>query len=103
MMVGFSGITGLTLKGPLTINLVANKPSPHPGEFDSNTLTVAPGAKFQGTDNLGDIITADLSGQLDCGSRAFVGTLSNGVADVFGSDAATVMVDGTMASNYDPT
>jgi hypothetical protein len=103
MMVGYAGVTTLTLKGPLSITLEANKPSPHPGEFNSGTLTVAPGAQFRGTDNLGDVITADLSGQLNCGTRMFVGTLTNGVADVFGSDAATVSVDGSMAATYDPS
>jgi hypothetical protein len=103
MMVDFMGISGLTLQGPLSITLVANKPSPHPGEFNSNTLTVAPGATFTGTDDLGDVITADLSGQLDCGTHMFVGTLSNGVSYVFGSDAWTPRVDGTMSGTYDPS
>ena len=103
MMVTFGGFNGPTLMGPLSITLVANKPSPHPGEFNSGTLTVAPGAMFKGTDNLGDVITADLSGQLDCGSRTFVGALTNGVSYIFGSEAATVQVDGSMSATYDPT
>lgn len=88
--------------GTLSITLVANKPTPHPGEFNSGTLTVAPGAMFSGKDNYGDLWSADITGQLDCGSRTFVGSLSNGVADIFGSDAATVGLDGNLSATYDP-
>jgi hypothetical protein len=103
MMVTFGGVSsGVTLMGTLSITLVANKPTPHPGEFNSGTLTVAPGAMFSGKDNYGDLWSADISGQLDCGSRTFVGSLSNGVADIFGSDAATVGLDGNLSAMYDP-
>jgi hypothetical protein len=57
---------------------------------------------FSGKDNYGDVWSADITGQLDCGSRTFVGSLSNGVADIFGSDAATVGLDGNLSATYDP-
>jgi hypothetical protein len=93
---------GLTLNGNLSITLVANKPSAQFGEFNSGILTVAPGAMFSAKDNLGDVLFADIAGQLDCGSRMFVGTLSNGGYYVFGNDAASGMLDGTMSATYDP-
>ncbi len=102
MMVGFGGLGGgTTLNGTLSIALVANKPTPHPGEFNSGTLTVAPGARFSGKDNYGDVWSANISGQLDCGSGMFVGSLSDGVADIFGSDAATVTLEGSLSATYD--
>jgi hypothetical protein len=100
--VGFLGINSLTLMGNLSITLVANKPSAQFGEFNSGILTVAPGAMFSAKDNLGDVLFADIAGQLDCGSRMFVGTLSNGGYYVFGNDAASGMLDGTMSAPYDP-
>jgi hypothetical protein len=103
MMVTFGGVnSGVTLMGTLSITLVANKPTPHPGEFNSGTLTVAPGAMFSGKDNYGDLWSADLSGQLVCGSRMFVGSLSNGVCFIFGSDAASIVLDGNLSAMYDP-
>jgi hypothetical protein len=103
MNVTYGGVdSGVNLMGTLSITLVANKPTPHPGEFNSGTLTVAPGAMFSGKDNYGDVWSADITGQLDCGSRTFVGSLSNGVADIFGSDAATVGLDGNLSATYDP-
>jgi hypothetical protein len=103
MNVTYGGVdSGVNLMGSLSITLVANKPTPHPGEFNSGTLTVAPGAMFSGKDNYGDLWSADITGQLDCGSRTFVGSLSNGVADIFGSDAATVGLDGNLSATYDP-
>jgi hypothetical protein len=103
MNVTYGGVdSGVNLMGTLSITLVANKPTPHPGEFNSGTLTVAPGAMFSGKDNYGDLWSADITGQLDCGSRTFVGSLSNGVADIFGSDAATVGLDGNLSATYDP-
>lgn len=103
LKVGFLGVNGLTLMGNLSITLVANKPSAQFGEFNSGILTVAPGAMFSAKDNLGDELFADIAGQLDCGSRMFVGTLSNGGYYVFGNDAASGMLDGTMSATYDPT
>lgn len=101
--VAFLGVGALTLMGNLSITLVANKPSAQFGEFNSGILTVAPGAMFSAKDNLGDALFADISGQLDCGSRMFVGTLSNGGYYVFGNDAASGMLDGTMSATYDPS
>jgi hypothetical protein len=104
MMVGFGGLsTGTTLMGTLSIALEANKPTPHPGEFNTGTLTVAPGAMFSGTDNYGDVWSANISGQLDCGSGMFVGSLTNGVAHIFGIDAATIMLDGSLSATYQPS
>jgi hypothetical protein len=89
--------------GTLSIALEANKPTPHPGEFNTGTLTVAPGAMFSGTDNYGDVWSANISGQLDCGSGMFVGSLTNGVAHIFGIDAATIMLDGSLSATYQPS
>jgi hypothetical protein len=101
MMVGGLVGGGLTLTGNLSITLVANKPSAQFGEFNTGILTVAPGAMFMAKDNLGDQLFADISGQLDCGTRMFVGTLSNGGFYVFGNDAASGSLDGSMAATYD--
>jgi hypothetical protein len=95
--------TGVNLKGTLSIALVANSPTPHPGEFNSGTLTVAPGALFSGKDNFGDVWSAEISGQLDCGSRMFVGSLTHGTAKVFGIDAASLVLDGSLSATYDPS
>jgi hypothetical protein len=94
---------GLTLMGNLSITLVADKPSSQFGEFNSGILTVAPGAMFAAKDNLGDELFANISGQLDCGTRMFVGTLSNGGYYVFGNDAASGVLDGNMSATYDAT
>jgi hypothetical protein len=93
--------TGVDLQGSLSITLVASKPTPQASEFNSNILTVAPGAMLSATDtNYGDTWTADVSGQLDCGSLMFVGTLSNGVAMWSG---LTFRLDGDLSATYDPT
>jgi len=63
---------------------------------------VAPGAMISGSDNLGDVGSANLSGQLDCGSRTFSGTLSNGVANIL-SSGLTVMLEGSISATYDPS
>jgi hypothetical protein len=101
MMVGGLVGGGLTLMGNLSITLVADKPSSQFGEFNSGILTVAPGAMFAAKDNLGDELFANISGQLDCGTRMFVGTLSNGGYYVFGNDAASGVLDGSMSATYD--
>jgi hypothetical protein len=97
-----SGLISIPLSGTLSITLVGNQSTPHPGEFNNSTLTVAPGAQMSGSDDtLGSTFYADLSGQLDCTSRMFVGTLSNGVYSFLG-DAASVMLIGSLMATYDP-
>jgi hypothetical protein len=104
MKVGFGGhATGVTLKGTLSIELVANKTTPHPGEFNNGTLTVAPGARFSGKDNYDDTWSANITGQLDCGSGMFVGSLTDGQAHIFGIDAATVRLEGSLSATYNPS
>jgi hypothetical protein len=103
MMVGFGGLGGgPTLNGTLSITLLASKPTPGATEFNTGILTVAPGAMFSGKDNYGDVWIAELSGQLDCGTRMFVGSLFNGQALVFGNDATVVTLDGSLSATYDP-
>jgi hypothetical protein len=92
--------------GMLLITLVANNSTPQFGEFNSTVLTVAPGAHVSGTDNLGGMFDADISGQLDCASRMFVGTLSNGTytgLSVFFTGSNSVMLVGSLTATYDPT
>jgi hypothetical protein len=92
--------------GMLSITLVANNSMPQFGEFNSTVLTVAPGAHISGTDNLGGTFDADVSGQLDCASRMFVGTLSNGTysgLSVLFTGSNSVMLVGSLAATYDPT
>ena len=92
----------LTLKGMLSITLVADHPTPHSGEFNNGVLTVAPGAMMSGTDQFGDKFVAGVSGQLNCQTRMFVGTMSNGTFDILGSDAAAVVLTGSLSATYDP-
>jgi hypothetical protein len=102
VMVTTNGMAiGVDLQGTLSITLVASKPTPQASEFNSNILTVAPGAMLSATDNnYGDTWTADVSGQLDCGSLMFVGTLSNGMAMWAG---ISFRLDGSLSATYDPT
>jgi hypothetical protein len=91
--------------GMLSITLVANNSTAQFGEFNSTVLTVAPGAHVSGTDNLGGMFDADVSGQLDCASRMFVGTLSNGMytgLSVLFTGSTSVMLVGALTATYDP-
>jgi hypothetical protein len=95
--------------GMLSITLVANNSTPQFGEFNSTILTVAPGAHMSGTDTLGGTFEADISGQLDCASRMFVGTLYNGNYNGFfvsltsNDGSSNVPLVGTLTATYDPT
>jgi hypothetical protein len=106
MMAGLAadgGVTAgfFTLKGTLSITLVANQSTPHAGEFNSGTLTVAPGARMSGADQTtGAMFTGDLSGQLDCGTGMFVGTISNGMWSFIAG--VSVMLTGSLSATYDP-
>jgi hypothetical protein len=103
LMVNVGGLGGgMTLNGTLSITLLASKPTAGAAEFNTGILTVAPGAMFYGKDNYGDVWIADLSGQLDCGTRMFVGSLANGQALLFGNDAAVLTLDGSLSATYDP-
>jgi len=91
--------------GMLSITLVANNSTTQFGEFNSTVLTVAPGAHVSGTDNLSGMFDADVSGQLDCASRMFVGTLSNGMytgLSVLFTGSTSVMLVGALTATYDP-
>ena len=70
------------------------------GEIPEPTLTIAPGAKLSGTDAYGGNFTADLGGQLDCPTKVFTATISNGAYTYSGT---TVMMAGTLSGIYDGT
>jgi hypothetical protein len=87
-----STLFGVPWNGTLSIALLTS----------GTMLTVAPGARISGADQMGGTFAADVSGQLDCVSRVFVGALSNGVYSFFG-DAATTTLTGTLSATYDST
>ncbi len=89
--------------GTLSVTLQGHVTQPPGGgeSFAQPTLTIAPGAKLIGNDaTFGGHFGADLSGQLDCPSKTFTGTLSNGYYAYVG-DAGAIMMTGTMTATYD--
>ena len=96
-------LVSFNVMGDLSITLVGQLMQGVGGEFPQSTLTIAPGAKLSGTDvSFGGHFSADLTGQLDCPSKTFAGTLSNGVYNYMG-DAGGITMDGQMSATYDGT
>jgi hypothetical protein len=80
--------------GSLSITLVAQQSGG--GEFP--VLTIAPGAKITGTDSHGGMISADLTGQLDCATRKLTGSMQNGV---YQGTNLKLAFTGALAADYD--
>jgi hypothetical protein len=91
---GWGGNLSITLEGMVT-NTGA-------GEIPLPTLTIAPGAKLAGVDQMGVMFEADLSGQLDCPSKKLTVAITNGLYGGIG-DAGGIPMSGTMTATYDGT
>jgi hypothetical protein len=95
----FSAFFSLDWDGSITVTLQGTATTQQNGEFSYTTLTIAPGATMSGTDTYGGHFSATLSGQLDCTTGAFTGTISNG-SYVYQGDAGSVSMDGTFSATY---
>jgi hypothetical protein len=89
------GILKFPWSGSLSITLVGQQSGG--GEFP--VLTIAPDAKITGSDSNGGMITADLTGQLDCAARKLSGSMQNG-AYTNGS-ALNLAFSGALTADYD--
>jgi hypothetical protein len=89
------GILKFPWGGSLSITLVGQQSGG--GEFP--VLTIAPGAKITGSDSHGGMITADLTGQLDCATRKLSGSMQNGVYQ--SGSALKLAFSGGLAADYD--
>jgi hypothetical protein len=101
-----SDLISIDWSGTLSLTLVGKTTTAQNGEFSTTTLVIAPGAMLQGSDQYGGTFNATVSGQLDCPSRAFAGTLDNGtytnpILDLV-ADGGTVTMVGTLSGTYDP-
>jgi hypothetical protein len=98
-----SSLFSFNVKGTLSITVVGNVTKTASGEFAETTYSIAPGAKLIGVDaTFGGQFSADLTGQLDCPSKAFTGTLSNGTYTyALLGDAGGITLDGTLSATYD--
>ncbi len=99
---GLFSLFSFNWTGSLSITLQGTVMTTSAGEFPSSTLTIAPGAKLAGKDMNGGNFTADLSGQLDCPSKAFSATIANGWYS-YGVGDAGVSMQGSMSATYDGT
>jgi hypothetical protein len=97
----FSAFISFDWKGSLSVTLQGMVSGNSGGELPSPTLTIAPGAKLSGMDSMGGVFSADLSGQLDCPSKALTVTMTNGTYTYGGS--TTIMMVGSMSATYDGT
>jgi hypothetical protein len=91
--------------GTLSVTLEGHVSQPPGGgeSFAQPTLTIAPGAQLVGNDvTFGGHFGADLSGQLDCPSKTFTGSLTNGYYTYLG-DAGAITMTGDMTATYDGT
>jgi hypothetical protein len=65
------------------------------------TYSIAPGAKLTGADQtFGGSYSADLTGQLDCATRTFSGTVNDGVYSIV-FDAGSLPMEGSLTGQYD--
>jgi hypothetical protein len=97
---GLFAFFSLNFKGTLSITIVGEM-TQTTGEVPQTTYSIAPGAEVNGTDqSFGGTYQADLTGQLDCATKTFTGTM-NGVYLLFGSDAGTIPLQGALTGTYD--
>ncbi len=99
---GILSIFSIAWSGMLTIVLQGQTTSTG-GEIPTSTLTIAPGAMLDGTDEYGGHFSGALSGQLDCATRTLSGTLSNAAYSLPGTpaDSGTLSLNGTLSGTYD--
>lgn len=96
-------LVSFDVAGTVSIALVGKVTQGMGGEFPQPTLSIAPGAKLSGNDaTFGGHFSADVTGQLDCPSKAFAGTLSNGVY-VYTGDSGSLQMEGSLSATYDGT
>lgn len=101
----FPALFMFNVMGTLSVTLQGHVVQPPGGgeSFPQPTLTIEPGARIVGDDaTFGGHFSADLSGQLDCPSKTFTGTLTNGTYSYLG-DAGVLMMTGSMSATYDGT
>jgi hypothetical protein len=89
------GILKFPWGGSLSITLVGQQSGG--GEFP--VLTIAPGAKITGSDSHGGMITADLTGQLDCATRKLSGSMQNGIYK--SGSVLNLAFSGALTADYD--
>jgi hypothetical protein len=99
---GLFALFNYSWSGNLSITLQGAVSHTSTGEIPQPTLTIAPGAKLAGMDAMGVAFNADLSGQLDCPSKALNATIANGVYGAIG-DAGGIAMQGTLTATYDGT
>lgn len=97
---GIFSLLSFNWTGNLSIALQGMVMNNGSGEIPEPTLTIAPGAKLSGTDAYGGVFSADLSGQLDCPSKALTATIANGSYTYNGTSIA---IGGTLSATYDGT
>ncbi|HEX3770506.1 MAG TPA: hypothetical protein VHV30_06575 [Polyangiaceae bacterium] len=90
--IGWAGTLSITLQGKVD--------NTGQGEIPEPTLTIAPGAKLDGTDMNGGSFTADMTGSLDCPTKKLSVTIANGAYSFF-LDAGSIPLGGTMTATYD--
>ncbi len=96
-------LVSFDVSGTLSITLVGTVTMSGSGEALDPVLSIAPGAKLAGVDaTFGGSFSADVSGQLDCPSKTFTGTLANGTYEYPG-DAGSLMMTGNLSATYDGT
>ena len=96
---GLFAFVSFDFKGTLSI-VVVGQVVQRAGEVPQTTYSIAPGAKVMGTDqSFGGSYHADLTGQLDCATRVFSGTL-NGAYEIFSLDAGSIALEGTLSGMY---
>lgn len=98
---GIFSLFSIAWTGMLSITLQGSVMDTATGEIPSPTLTIAPGAKLDGTDAYGGHFVADLSGMLDCPTKTLSVTVANGNYTYPYTDAGGVALTGMMSATYD--
>jgi hypothetical protein len=96
----FAALFSLDWDGTISVALQGTATTQQNGEFAYTTLTIAPGATMSGADQYGGHFSATLSGQLDCTTGRFTGSISNG-SYVYQGDAGSIAMSGDFSATYD--
>jgi hypothetical protein len=96
----FASLFSFDWDGTISITLQGTATTQQNGEFSYTTLTIAPGATMSGSDQYGGHFGATLSGQLDCTTGRFTGTISNGTYS-YQYDAGSLSMSGDFSATYD--
>ena len=97
---GLLALYSLNIKGTISIAIVGQVMQ-GAGEIPTTTYSIAPGAQLTGVDqSFNGTYAADLSGQLDCATGTFTGTVNDGAYHLF-LDAGVVPLEGSLTGTYD--